>query len=67
MVILPAIGKSTGINSAKVDIVRKKININHISGENDNEGIRYIKRTIAKLIIIPIYSLNFKDNLKFSS
>jgi hypothetical protein len=67
MVILPAIGKLTGINSAKADIVRKKININHISGENDNEGIKYMKRTIAKLTIIPIYSLNFKDNLKFSS
>jgi hypothetical protein len=63
MVTLPSKGKSTGINSAKVDMARKKINTNHIFGGNDNKGIRYMKRTIAKLIVIPINSLNFKDNL----
>ncbi|MBA7553304.1 hypothetical protein ES705_45894 [subsurface metagenome] len=47
-------GKSTGINSAKTDMVRKKISTSHISGNKSKEGIKYIKRAIADVVITPI-------------
>jgi hypothetical protein len=54
MVILPAIGKSTGINSAKTDMARKKVSTSHISGNEGKEGIKYIKRAMADAVITPI-------------
>ena len=54
MVILPAIGKSTGTNSAKIDMARKKISTGHILDNEGKEGIKYIKRAIADAVIIPI-------------
>jgi hypothetical protein len=54
MVILPAIGKSTGINSAKTDMARKKISTSHILDNESKEGIKYIKRAIAAAVITPI-------------
>jgi len=54
MVILPAIGKLTGINSAKTDMARKKISTSHILDNESKEGIKYIKRAIADTVITPI-------------
>jgi hypothetical protein len=54
MVILPAIGKLTGINSAKTDMVRKKISTSHILDNESKEGIKYIKRAIADTITTPM-------------
>jgi len=54
MVILPPLGNPTGINSAKVDKTRKKININRILGEKDKEENKYIKRPIAPPVTTPI-------------
>lgn len=54
MLTTPPIGKSTGINSAKVDIVRKKINTHHILGDKGKEGAKYIKRVIANVVITTI-------------
>jgi hypothetical protein len=54
MVILPAIGKSTGTNSAKTDMARKKISTSHILDNESKEGIKYIKRAIADAVITPI-------------
>jgi len=51
MLITPPTGKSTGINSAMVDMVRKKINTHHIFDNEGKEGIKYIKRAIADPII----------------
>jgi len=53
MLILPPVGKSTGINSAKADIVRKNIIANHMLENESKEGIKYIKRTIANAVITP--------------
>lgn len=57
--MLPAIGKLTGINSAKIDIVRKKTNINFILGTIDKEGNKYINNVTANTTTIAIYILNF--------
>jgi len=54
MLIAPPIGRSTEINSAKADMVRKKININHISDNEGKEGIKYTKRAIDKPIITTV-------------
>jgi len=54
MLMAPPTGKSTGINSAKVDIVRKKIITHHILNNEGKEGIKYIKRAIANAVITPI-------------
>ena len=54
IVILPAMGRSTGINSAKTDMVRKKISTSHILDNESKEGIKYIKRAIADTVITPI-------------
>jgi len=50
----PLTGKSTGINSAKADMARKKISTSHILGNEGKEGIKYIKRAIADAVITPI-------------
>jgi len=47
-------GRSTGINSAKTDMVRKKISTSHILDNESKEGIKNIKRAIADAVITPI-------------
>ena len=54
MLIPPPVGKSTGTNSAKADMVRKKISASHILDSDGKEGIKYIKRAIADAIVTPI-------------
>jgi len=54
MLILPPVGKSTGINSEKADIARKNIIANHMLENEGKEGIKYTKRAIADAIIIII-------------
>jgi len=54
MLITPPIGKSTGINSAKVDRARKKISTGHILDNEGKEGIKYIKRGIANAVTTTI-------------
>ena len=54
ILITPPTGKSTGINSAKIDIKRKKISTGHILGNEGKEGTKFIKRVIADAVITPI-------------
>jgi len=54
MLITPPIGKSTGINSAKTDMARKKISTGHILDNEGKEGDKYIKRAIVDAVITPI-------------
>ena len=49
----PPTGKSTGINSAKVDMPIKKISTNHILDNEGKEGNKYKKRAIADAVITP--------------
>ncbi|MBA7581664.1 hypothetical protein ES708_23572 [subsurface metagenome] len=53
-VTFPPLVKSTVKYSAKPDKIRKKIYNNHLSEVRDKEGAKYIKRTIANPITIPI-------------
>jgi hypothetical protein len=61
----PPTGKSTGINSAKVDMPIKKISTNHISYNEGKEGNKYKKRAIADTVITPIYIFNLKGKLYY--
>ena len=63
MLITPPTGKSTGINSAKTDMARKKTRTGHILDNERKEGIKYIKRAIANAVTTTIKIFNFDDNL----
>ena len=54
MLITPPTGKSTGINSAKIDIVRKNKIANHVLENEGKEGVKYTKRAIADAVTTPI-------------
>jgi hypothetical protein len=63
MEMLPAIGKSTGINSTKTDRVRKKANITHILGIKNRAGNKYVNRAIAKIATTATYIFSFTGKL----
>jgi hypothetical protein len=65
ILITPPTGKSTGINSAKIDIARKNKIANHILENEGKEGVKYMKRAIANVVITIIYIFNFKDKLYY--
>jgi hypothetical protein len=46
-----------------MDKAIKKIIANQVPEIKDKDGNKYIKRAIAKPIIIPIYTFNFIDKL----
>ncbi len=54
IVIPPPVGNSTGINSTKIDMARKKTNISHILENDGKAGIKYTKRAIADVVITAI-------------
>jgi len=58
-------GRSTGINSAKTDMARKKMSTSHILDNESKEGTKYIKRAIADTVIAPIKIFNFKGKLYY--
>jgi hypothetical protein len=54
ILITPPIGRSTGINSAKIDMIIKKMITHHILDNEGKKGIKYMKRAIADTIIKPM-------------
>jgi hypothetical protein len=54
ILITPPTGKSTGINSAKIDMVTKNKIANHILENEGKEGVKYMKRVIDDTVITPI-------------
>jgi hypothetical protein len=54
ILITPPTGKSTGINSAKIDIIIKKTITHHMLDNEGKKGIKYMKRAIADAIITPM-------------